>query len=129
MTKTKREYVSAHTYKTPSGMYYNDRTGKRVTARRGHASEASADRMHARVRDDHGKLTFRRIKANSDTRSKAEGKKHTGSPDNADVEADTIYDPAKNEALASEYVERKLNQESTTDSFFNVTFMGWAEEE
>src|SRR5881396_3889810 len=104
MTKIPRTYVSQHIYKTPSGQYWDDRTGKRRTTKRGEASERASERMKARVRDEKGKLTFKRTNVNSDIRRK--GTKHTGSPDNEDVEVDTVYDPTINEALASQYIER-----------------------
>lgn len=120
--KTKREYVSRHIYKTPSGLYYDDRSGKRRTAKRGEASARSAQRMKARVRDEGGKLTFKRTSVNTDIRKK--GTKHTGSPDNEDVEVDTIYDPSINEALASQYIERRLDSEEPTYDHFNISFIG-----
>lgn len=125
MPKTNREYISKHIYKTPSGQYWDDRTGKRRTAKRGEASAASVQRMKARVRDETGKLTFKRISVNTDIRKK--GTKHTGSPDNEDVEADTVYDPMINEALASQYVERRLDTEQPDYDHFNISFTGEVE--
>ena len=126
MVKTVRSYVSRHVYSTPSGAYYDDRTRKRLTSRRGAAAGRANERMKARYRDEGGKLTFKRLKVNSDTRQK--GTKHTGSPDNADFETDSIYDPDINEELASRYVEKRLNQEDANYDHFNLSFQGDAEE-
>jgi hypothetical protein len=123
--KTIRTYVSSHVYQTPSGAYYDDRkvgAQRRLTNRRGAAAATSRERMKARVRDEDGKLGFKRVSVNTDIRKK--GTKHTGSPDNEDLEADTVYEPEINEELASRYIARKLNQEEPDYDHFNITITG-----
>jgi len=125
---TARSYVSSHVYLTPTGMYYDDRTGKRLTGRRGAASGRSHERMKARVRDESRKLSYKRIKVNTDFRDRQAKGKHVGSPNNADFEVDTIYDSDINESLASSYVEKRLDREDAENDHFNVSFLGDVEE-
>jgi len=114
-----RQYVSRHTYRTPTGLYYDDRTGKRLTGARGRSNAANASRMKARVRDESGRLSFIRVKGKSDIRNLAEKKKRE-TPDEADFESDSVYDPDINETLASQYVESRLDAEDPGFAHFNV---------
>ena len=129
MPKTVRSYVSGHVYRTQRGLWYDDRSGKRLTSRRGAAAGRANERMKARVRDQQGRLGFKRLKVNSDTRK--QGTKHIGSPGNDDFEVDSIYDPEISEnasELASRYVEKKLDQEDAEYNHFNIKFTGSVEE-
>ena len=125
MTRTQRTYISKHTYKTPSGLYYNDQTGKRLTGKRGRANESNSKRMQARIRDESGKLSFRRVKVESD--SQMIGNK-TISPTTVTLEADTIYDHEKNETYFQEYVRKNLDREDEGYEHFNIRFLSNLEE-
>jgi len=129
MTKTTRSYVSAHVYQTPSGSYYDDRIGKRLTARRGSAAGNAQRRMQARVREEEtGRLTFKRIKVKADTRERKPGK-HTGSPDDIEAEIDTVYDPDINETFFQRYAEKRLDEAFADFEHWNVESLGFVDEE
>ncbi len=118
----KRSYVSSHIYKTPSGQFWDDRTSKRITNRRGASIERNVpkqrERMAVRIRDEHGRLSFRRVKAISDIRSKKAKGAHTGSPGEMEFEEVTIYKPES--SFAHDYVENRANAADEEYSHFNV---------
>jgi len=127
MTKRPRSYISSHVYTTPTGLYYDDRTGERLTARRGAAAGIAQQRMQARVRDEEtGRLTFKRIRVKADIRLK--GTKHTGSPDDEESEIDTVYDPDINETFFQRYAEKRLDEAFADYDHWNVESLGFVEE-
>lgn len=123
--KLERTYVSENVYRTPSGAYYREAHGgvhaKRLTERRGAATERSAERMKARVRDASGKLSFKRIKVSSDIRKS--GEKHTGSPDDEEAEVDVSYDPDINIELATENARIHLDADEPEYDHFNIEYL------
>lgn len=117
MSKTVRSYVSSHVYKTPTGLYFDDRTGKRLTARRGEASGRAKIRMAARVRDEDGKLSFKRINVTTDGRVKGErGAKYYERP----AEVSVSYDPEIDEELALRNAAKHLDEDEPEIIHFNV---------
>ena len=115
-----REYVSGHVYRTKTGLYYDDRTGKRLTRRRGEASGKARERMKARYRDeDTGRLIFKNIRVTTDGRSKETGARKY------DQEADVpvSYDPEINAELAEENARKHLDEDEPEFAHFNVSFL------
>lgn len=117
MSKIVRSYVSSHVYRTPTGLYYDDRTGDRLTARRGQASERAKERMKARIQDENGKLGYKQINIITDGRAKGEhGAKYYHRP----AEVSVSYDPEINEKLALKNAAKHLDEDEPEIVHFNV---------
>lgn len=126
MSKTPRVYVSSHIYKTPSGQFWDDRKGKRITDRRGRSVERNApiqrETIKDRYRDEQGRLSLRNIKVNSDYRKK--GAKHKGSPDNDDFVTTTAWADTMNEEVILENARKHLDKDLPDEDHWNLAYLG-----
>jgi hypothetical protein len=126
--KPVRFYVSSHVYRIQAKdgtRYYDDRTHKQITGRRGRSVEKRApierERITYRVRDEEGRLSLKKINVNADYRKR--GKKHTGSPDNDDFETETAFEPDRNMELAMENARKHLDSDIEDESHWNVSYI------
>ncbi len=117
MAKTQRTYVSSHVYQTPSGSYYDDRTSKRLTNRRGAAAGAARQRMQARVRDEDGKLGFKQVDVKTDGRAHGE---HNAKYYEREAQVAVSYDPDVNDELATLNAIKHLDEDEPEIVHFNV---------
>jgi len=118
-SKIARVFVASHIYRTPTGLYYDDRTGKRLTQARGAASGAARERMKARFRDERGRLEFRKLHVTTDGRNKeTNARKYK-----QEAEVAVSYDPDISAELAEENARKHLDQDEPNFAHFNVSFM------
>lgn len=114
--KITRTFVSRNVYRTPTGMYYDARTGKRLTGRGGAARERAAKRINARFRDESGKLTFKNVNVKTDGRNKNTGSVYY----DREATVPISYDPEISPELAEENAIKHLNEDEENVAHFNV---------
>lgn len=114
-----REFVSKNVYRTPSGLYFDQRTGKRISGAKGRAADAASKRIGTRVRDEKGKLSFKIIHVRSDSRDRETGATRYNQP----VDVATSYEPSKDINAALESARRNLDEDEPERAHFNVGFL------
>src|SRR6266566_4248708 len=115
--------TSRHIYRTPSGMYYDDRTGKRLSKRRGEAAHRAAERANARFRDETGKFETRLFEAKYDASYLGSRRAAVYGSDIAGPQAHIplAYNPNRSARLSDKQARRWLDAQEPSFRHYNVS--------
>lgn len=106
-----REYVSRHIYRTPSGQFWDDREGVRVSERRGVSAGKASERNAARFRDDSGRFTVKlfEVKFDASTRGSRFVSVYGRDVSGPQALVPLAYNPNRSATLAAEQARKWLD--------------------